>query len=142
MKTLLQPVAILILWSMVMWVWLYATRIPALREANVDLERRKGGTGKDLDGLLPPSVQWKAHNYNHLMEQPTLFYAVILTLALLGDQDPFTVQVAWAYVFLRIVHSLVQATWNKIVVRFSIFALASVALIMLAIRAVALAFAA
>ncbi|WP_265570729.1 MAPEG family protein [Sphingomicrobium nitratireducens] len=140
MTQLLQPLTVLILWSMIMWIWLYATRIPAMRAAKIDLEKRSGGTGKDLDGILPANVQWKAHNYNHLMEQPTLFYAVIFALLLLGDVSHTTLMLAWAYVALRIVHSLVQAIWNKIIVRFSIFAIASLALLMLAIRAVALAF--
>ena len=142
MKPLLQPVTILILWSMVMWAWLYATRIPAMRNAGIDLTHRKGGTGKDLEGMIPDKVQWKAHNYNHLMEQPTLFYAVMLVLALLGDTSETTVQVAWAYVGLRIAHSLVQALWNRTIVRWAIFMLASIALFLLSIRAVSGAFAA
>src|SRR3546814_10551434 len=43
-----------------------------------------GGTGKNLDDVLPAEVQWKAHNYNHLMEQPTVFYAVAIALAVGG----------------------------------------------------------
>lgn len=139
---ILGPVIALVAWTLIMMVWMYVLRFPAMRRAGISMKGRVGSKGGALDGVVEDWVQWKAHNYNHLMEQPTLFYAVVLTLGLLGDQDPFTVQVAWVYVFLRIVHSLVQALWNKIVVRFSIFALASVALIMLAIRAVALAFAA
>ena len=141
MKPLLQPATILILWSMVMWAWLYLTRIPAMRAAGIDLVGRRGGTGKDLDGAVPDKVQWKAHNYNHLMEQPTLFYAVVLVLALLGSTDETTVMMAWIYVALRILHSLVQALWNRTMVRWAIFMLASFVLLLLAIRAVALAYA-
>ncbi len=81
---ILAPVATLALWSMVMWVWMYATRIPAMQRAKIDAAKMVGGTGKGLDDVLPPEVQWKAHNYNHLMEQPTVFYAVALALALMG----------------------------------------------------------
>ena len=141
MAQLLQPAAVLILWSMVMWAWLYATRIPAMRDAGIDLTDRHGGTGKDLDGNIPDRVQWKAHNYNHLMEQPTLFYAVVIILALLGDASETTRQIAWAYVSLRILHSLIQALWNRTIVRWAVFMLASVALLLLSIRAVVGAFA-
>ena len=129
------PVAALALWSMVMWLWMYVTRIPAIQRAKIDTANWVGGTGKDLDAALPAEVQWKAHNYNHLMEQPTVFYAVALALAIGGQGDGLNAQIAWAYVALRIIHSLVQATINRIMLRFAIFALASVALIALCLHA-------
>lgn len=84
---------------------------------------------------LPATVRWKADNYNHLLEQPTLFYAVCLTLALLGAGQGLNVTLAWCYVGLRVVHSLHQALWNKIEVRFVLFALSSLVLIALILRA-------
>src|SRR3546814_20817901 len=69
---------------MIMWVWMYATRIPAMSRAKIDAAKMVGGTGKNLDDVLPAEVQWKAHNYNHLMEQPTVFYAVAIALAVGG----------------------------------------------------------
>ncbi len=132
---ILGPVAALASWSMVMWLWMYATRIPAIQRAKIDTANWVGGTGKDLDAALPAEVQWKAHNYNHLMEQPTVFYAVALALAIGGMGDGLNAWLAWAYVALRIVHSLVQATVNRIMLRFSIFVLASLALIALCLHA-------
>lgn len=134
-QDILGPVAALALWSMVMWLWMYVTRIPAIQRAKIDTANWVGGTGKDLDAALPAEVQWKAHNYNHLMEQPTVFYAVALALAIGGQGDGLNAQIAWAYVALRIIHSLVQATINRIMLRFAIFALASVALIALCLHA-------
>ena len=67
------PVALLLAWSVLMMIWMYAVRIPAMRRAGIDLKNRVGGGGRELDSILPPEVQWKSHNYNHLMEQPTLF---------------------------------------------------------------------
>lgn len=134
-QDILGPVAALASWSMVMWAWMYATRIPAMQRAKVDADRLVGNTGTTLDDLLPAEVQWKAHNYNHLMEQPTVFYAVALALAIGGMGDGLNAWLAWAYVALRIVHSLVQATINKVMIRFSIFALASLALIALCLHA-------
>ncbi len=135
-SALLQPVMALVLWTLVMWVWLYATRIPAIRRLHVAMPPTQ--TKEAFNAQLPPEVRWKADNYNHLLEQPTLFYAVALTLALLGAQDTLSVGLAWSYVGLRVIHSLIQATVNVILWRFAIFALASVVLVGLAIRAAGL----
>jgi len=132
---ILGPVATLALWSMVMWLWMYATRLPAMSRAKIDAAKLVGGTGKNLDDVLPPEVQWKAHNYNHLMEQPTVFYAVAIALAIGGAGGGLNAQIAWAYVGLRILHSLIQATVNRVMWRFGVFALASLALIALCLHA-------
>jgi hypothetical protein len=134
---ILKPVVALLAWTMVMWVWMYATRIPAIGKLPKDggPDADVGWTGAKLDGLLAPSIQWKAHNYNHLHEAPTLFYAVALVLAILGQGDGLNATIAWLYVGLRIVHSIWQATVNKVMVRFGLFALSSIALIMLIVHA-------
>jgi len=131
---ILKPLAMLAGWSMVMWIWMYATRIPAMGKAKVDTANLVGGTGKNLDGVLPDKVQWIAHNYNHLHEAPTVFYAVALALALIGQGDGLNATIAWAYVILRVAHSLVQALWNRVMVRFALFALSSLALIALTLH--------
>ncbi|MXO68362.1 MAPEG family protein [Altererythrobacter marinus] len=133
--TILQPLVALMAWTMVMWLWMYVTRIPAMSRANIDTSDLTGGTGKDLDGVVPDRVQWKAHNYNHLHEAPTVFYAVGLALALVGQGDGMNALIAWIYVGLRVTHSLVQATANKVMVRFVLFALSSIALIALIVNA-------
>lgn len=132
---ILKPVVALAAWTMVMWAWMYATRIPAMGKAGIDSGSLVGGTGKDLDGRLPEKVQWIAHNYNHLHEAPTVFYAIALVLAVIGKGDGLNAQIAWGYVALRVVHSLVQATSNRVIIRFSIFALSSLALIALVVHA-------
>lgn len=132
---ILKPVVALAGWTMLMWIWMYATRIPALQKTGVDLGAKPGGTGKDLDALLPAEVQWKAHNYNHLHEAPTVFYAVAIVLALIGQGDGLNASIAWAYVGLRVIHSLVQATVNKVMLRFGIFALSSLCLMALVLHA-------
>ncbi len=132
-RAILQPVMALVLWTFVMWVWLYATRIPAIRRLRVKMPPTQ--TKEAFNAQLPPEVRWKADNYNHLLEQPVLFYAVALTLAVLGAADPMSVTLAWAYVGLRVIHSLIQATVNIILWRFAVFALASLVLAGLAIRA-------
>jgi hypothetical protein len=120
---------------MVMWLWMYATRIPAMQKAKIDVANLTGGTGGNLDGILPDEIQWKAHNYNHLMAEPTIFYATTIILAITGYGDGLNLYLAWAYVALRIVHSLVQATINRVAIRFAVFALSSVVLILLVVHA-------
>lgn len=132
---ILKPVVVLAAWTMLMWLWMYATRIPAMSAAKIDAGTLVGGTGKDLDGRLPEKVQWIAHNYNHLHEAPTVFYAVALVLAMIGQGDGINAQIAWAYVGLRVLHSLVQATVNRVMIRFALFALSSLALIALVLHA-------
>lgn len=127
---LLQPVIALVLWTLIVWVWMYATRIPAMRAAGIDPQaaRHKGALDK-----LPSGSRQVAENYNHLMEQPTIFYAAALTAAIAGAATPVTVGAAWTYVGLRVVHSLVQNTINLVVLRFLVFALSTIALAVLAV---------
>jgi hypothetical protein len=131
---ILRPLAVLAGWTMVMWAWMYLTRIPAMNAAKIDSKTLIGGTGKSLDEVLPPKVQWIAHNYNHLHEAPTVFYAVALALALVGAGDGLNATIAWGYVGLRIVHSLVQAIGNRVMIRFLLFALSSLCLIALTLH--------
>ncbi len=132
---ILQPVVVLLGWTLVMMVWMMATRLPAMRKSGIDLGKLRGTKAADADLALPPAIQWKAHNYNHLMEQPTLFYAVALVLAMIGQGDGFNLILAWAYVAFRIVHSIVQAVWNKVSVRFLFFVLSSLALVGMVLHA-------
>jgi len=132
---ILKPVVALAAWTMVMWVWMYATRIPAMRAAKLDPDRLARDPAARLDNLLAPEVQWKAHNYNHLHEAPTVFYAIAIVLAIVGEGDGLNAGLGWAYVALRVIHSLVQATVNKVIVRFAVFALSSLVLIALVVHA-------
>ena len=129
------PAIALVLWSLLMLVWLAATRLPAMSQAGIPVMKIVGSRGVNLEGVVPDPVNWKAHNYAHLMEQPTLFYATVVILGLVGAGGGINLQLAWAYVALRIVHSLVQATWNRVAVRFTLFLLATAVLLVLAVNA-------
>jgi hypothetical protein len=135
---LLAPIMALVLWTFVMCAWLYATRIPAISRLKISLDPLR--PAEEFHKQLPPHVRWKADNYNHLLEQPTLFYAVTLTLALLGKDQGFNICLAWLYVGLRVVHSLVQATINIILLRFAIFMTATLVLLFMSIRAALIVF--
>lgn len=129
---LLGPVIGLNLWTFVMEGWMYATRLPAMEKAKMAPTPEL--TPNDMATKLPANVRWKAENYNHLHEQPTTFYAVALSLALLGVDDKWTVAAAWSYTGLRVLHSLVHATSNSIMTRFKLFGLSSTVLFGLAAR--------
>jgi hypothetical protein len=133
MTNLLTPVLALVAWSLVVWFWMYATRIPAMQKSGLDPQdaRFPGSLS-----VLPDSARQVADNYNHLMEQPTLFYALIFYLQLAGQTDATNVALAWAYVGLRIIHSLVQGTINRVAIRFLVFALSSLVLLALCVRSV------
>lgn len=140
-NALLAPATALVAWTLVMLAWTAGTRFPAMARAGVKVGARgPGGRGQDLEGVLPAQVNWKAHNHTHLHEQPTLFYAVVAILTLAGAVSPLTVGFAWAYVALRVVHSIWQATVNTVPVRFMLFALSSLCLAILVGSAVVATF--
>ena len=136
---ILAPVVILVAWTLVVWIWMYATRLPAMARAGIDGTRLVGSNGPSLraDLIAKGEVRasWVADNYNHLLEQPTVFYAIALTHALLGTGDGLNLQLAWGYVVLRIAHSLVQILVNRVLVRFSFFSLATLCLVGLTLHA-------
>ncbi len=129
---ILTPVIALITWTLVIWGWMYATRIPAMTKANIDPDDAKHPGSLNT---LPSNVRSIADNYNHLHEQPTVFYALAFYLALSGGGDALAVNLAWGYVIVRVVHSLVQCTSNKVMLRFPLFALSSIVLVVITARA-------
>jgi len=138
-QSILQPVVALLIWSLVMWLWMLVTRIPAMMAQKVVLDPNL--PPKDLTRDLPARVRWKADNYNHLMEAPTLFYAAALVLAVTGSTPGQALAAAWAYVLLRVMHSLVQALVNHIPTRLFLFVLSTVALAMVVWQAARAVFA-
>ena len=129
---ILLPAAVLICWTLLMLFWLAITRLPTMNR--LKMHPQKYPRTQDLGAALPAKVQWKADNYNHLMEQPTIFYATVFLLVLIGDVSGLNVMLAWAYVGLRIAHSLVQVTINKVMVRFTLFVLSSIILTIMAVN--------
>ena len=128
---ILTPVLALVLWTFVIWFWMYATRIPAMNAAKIDVTKLKR---KDELNVLPVKVQQIADNYNHLHEQPTVFYALAIYSHLVGVIDPLNIGLAWGYVGLRILHSLIQCTSNFVPLRFTVFASSSLVLMVIATR--------
>lgn len=127
---LLGPVVGLNLWTFVMQGWMYSKRLPAMgAPENKHLKFDAEHCHDDLK-KLPGPARWPAENYNHLHEQPTIFYAVMLTAALVAKDNiagasDLDVKLAWTYVGIRIIHSILQSTTNTIVQRFGLFSLGS-----------------
>ena len=134
---ILAPAAVLVLWSMLVLLWMTVTRFSAFSKAGLKLsEAERGARYVEVEPMMPPKVNWKSHNYTHLLEQPTLFYAVVAVLALAGAGDGINVTLAWAYVGIRVVHSLWQALVNIVPVRAALFTLSTLCLLALSINAV------
>ena len=131
---MLAPAAALAIWTMVMLIWMAVTRLPALKNLKVPGARSRGGRGCDLDGVLPDPIQWKAHNYNHLMEQPTVFYVIVVILAITGGSQ-LDLILAWAYVAIRVIHSFWQALVNSIPTRLTLFGISSLILLAMSVHA-------
>ena len=118
-----------------MWVWMMATRIPAMQKAKLHPEKARHTRGNVWDAL-PSEVRQVADNYNHLMEQPTIFYAIVLIIAVAGGGGALDAALAWGYAGLRVVHSIWQATKNVVTIRFYLFAASTLLLFPLALRAI------
>lgn len=129
-QSILTPALALITWTLIIWAWMYALRIPAMQAANIDAQ---DAAHPGSLNALPANVRSVADNYNHLHEQPTIFYALVFYSALAGNVGSTLTTLAWVYVLLRVVHSLIQCTGNKVMLRFSTFALASLVLVAMAV---------
>jgi len=130
-ETIMTPVLILASWTLVMWIWMYVTRLPAMQKAGIDATKMKE---KSEMNVLPRNVRQVADNYNHLHEQPVIFYALAIYSHTVGVADPLNIYMAWGYVGLRIAHSVFQSTINFIPVRFGLFVLSTLCLMGMAVR--------
>lgn len=133
MDGMLAPIVALVAWTLVMWFWMFALRIPAIARLKIDPQKAADEPGSQP--MLPLSARRVGENYNHLHEQPTLFYALALAMQLGGQTQDLNIALAWAYVASRVLHSLVQATVNIIMLRFVIFVIGSLILMALTVHA-------
>ena len=132
---ILAPASVLVLWSLIMLFWMAGARLPAAKKLGIDIAAKPDGRGPDFDAQVPENVAWKSHNYTHLMEQPTLFYATVMILAIAGGGHGLNLYLAWGYVILRILHSVWQATINLVNFRFLLFLASTICLLIMAINA-------
>ncbi|OYX04018.1 MAG: hypothetical protein B7Z12_08080 [Caulobacter vibrioides] len=130
-SSMIAPVMALVAWSLVIWVWMYVQRIPAMQKAGIKPQDARFPGSLDK---LPDGARQAADNYNHLMEQPTIFYAAALAIQVAGHADGMAVHFAWVYVGLRVLHSLVQVSVNLVAIRFLLFVLSTGVLAAMVIR--------
>lgn len=112
---LLTPVFVLILWTFIIFLIMAYGRVRFLRNP------QDAAHTKNVKSIGPDWLERTVDNYNHLFEQPVAFYAVTLSIAIINNFDPMLIQFAWAFVFTRIMHSMVQVTFNLVVIRFILF---------------------
>ena len=129
---ILLPIIALVLWTLIMQGWMLLARIPAMTSQNIDISEAERTS--DLAAKLPKQVMWKADNYNHLMEQPTIFYATALALALAGLGVDLNLMMECVYVGSRVVHSIVHSTTNNVPIRFGLFVIGTLALLVMAVN--------
>ena len=129
---ILGPLVALVLWSLFIWMWMYLRMLPAIIGNKIVYNPYR--PKEEFISKIPAHSRWPADNYNHLMEQPTIFYAIILTLAILGNSDETNVNLAWAYVVTRVVHSFIQILWNDVTARFVAFVASTLVMMALAVR--------
>lgn len=138
---ILAPAAVLIVWTLIVLVWMFVTRMKGFSDKGIDMSKAEPGARYiNAEAQMDPHVNWKAHNYTHLMETPTIFYAVVLIIAVTGGNGTSTIWWAWGYAILRILHSLWQCLVNTVPVRFMLFIGSNVCLFVLAYYAIRLTF--
>ncbi len=132
---ILQPVILMCLLSFVMMIWMYATRLPAAKKLEQDgVDVQKFSHPSSIGGIFPSKVERVADNYNHLFEQPTIFYAMSFVIWGLGHTDNIHLYCAWIYLIVRVIHSILQATLNLVWIRFCLFMLSWIALAVMIFR--------
>ena len=129
--SILNPILALICWSLLIWLLMYIRRLPAMQKAGLDPQEAQFPGSLNV---LPAAARGAADNYNHLMEQPTIFYALGFYVHLSGGADVIAISLAWGYVVLRVLHSLVQVSVNLVIFRFGLFALSTICLFALAVK--------
>ena len=134
MASILTPALALICLTLLVWIWMYATRIPAMQKAGIRPD--EGRHAREMNARLPSSARQVADNYNHLLEQPTIFYALVFYIVLAGISDVLFIQLAWVYVGLRVLHTLIQCTVNIVMLRFTVFSISTIVLMVMAVRAI------
>lgn len=126
------PFFAMMLLTIVVWIYMYSKRIPFINSLNLEPEQI---TPAELAQRSPASVSNPSDNLKNLFEVPILFYATVLYLFVTGNVDQIYVVAAWAYFVLRLSHSAVHCTANIVMLRFIIYALSSVALFFMIVRA-------
>ena len=127
-KPMLLPLLAMIFLTFAVWVHMYVTRLSEIKRKSIDSQSL--ATRVECQALLTNSAA-QADNLKNLFELPVLFYVAVLLDLELMIQDQIMVQLAWGYVALRYVHSLVHCTYNRVMHRFVAYAASCLVLMLL-----------
>jgi hypothetical protein len=119
----LLPLLAMVGLTLLVWLRLYQIRLAEMKRSRIDPQRLAGSADK---GLLKDTRA--SDNFMNLFEVPVLFYALVLATMQSGITDPWLLLLAWCFVGLRALHSLIQCSYNRVMHRFSAYALATLAL--------------
>lgn len=136
---LLRPMLAMMALTALVWLFMYVRRLGHMTRHGIDAQQVS--TPQKMAALLPEAIEWPSNNLKNLFELPVLFYALCLVLMQQGWAAPLDVTLAWVFVGLRALHSLVQCTVNIVMLRFVAYLLSSAALWVLLGRAVSHAWA-
>jgi hypothetical protein len=127
-----QPFIATMLLTLVVWVYMYARRLPFIFASGLDPKQM---TPLELARVSPPHVSSPSDNLKNLCELPTLFYAIVLFLFATNGVDAAFVNAAWAFFIFRTLHTLVHCTFNFIPLRFVLYVISAGALWFMVVRA-------
>lgn len=125
-KEIFLPFIGMLLLTFAVWVHLYVRRIGYTIRHRIHPQRLT--TPEKGKALIPDAVSYPAYNLANLFELPVVFYALCLYLYVTGNVDQTYVAAAWVFFLLRVLHSIVHCTFNRVIVRFALYALSSLAL--------------
>ena len=129
---ILYPMFGMIVLSGIILVIFASTRVPGIYKMWGKLQFAKYSA--DLHPKLPEKARYLTDNYNHIFEQPTLFYAITVYIFLIGNTDTANIFLAWFYVVTRIIHSAIQITVNNVSWRAAIFGIGSLILVLMILK--------
>ena len=134
---ILYPMFGMIFVTAMVMMLLYISRIQALSNRSKNPNRLPNEVARHSDEIrkyMSPRNRVITENYNHLFEQPTLFYAVVVYIFLMGNTDTTHIILAWGYVIFRAIHSVYQLTLNQVPMRATIFGIAGAFLLIMIFR--------
>ena len=126
------PLAVMIGLTILVWLFMYARRLTFLIGNQIDADRLKAP--ESVSQIIPPDINAPSNNLKNLFEMPVLFYALALIAMQSKLQSDLVTLSAWAFVLLRIPHSVIHCLNGPVMARFVCYLLSSAALIVMAVN--------
>jgi len=130
---LAMPMLVMLVLTMLVWVYLFLQRVGYATANKLDIEDMK--SPQDVATLIPAENSSASNNFKNLCEMPVVFYATCLYLTVFGQVDDLHVTCAWTFVILRVLHSFIHCSYNRVLHRFVAYLLSSIAVWVMVVRA-------